>query len=300
MAPRHRAVRSRLVTLSSDLGFAYAAQMKAVLAHRLPLGAVVDLAHDLPPHGIRESAFLVRAMARGFPAGSVHVVVVDPGVGGRRASIVVATRDGSRLVGPDNGVLAPLAEALGDPLAYAIRADRVRAAPRVGTTFDGRDLFAPTAAFLAEGGRPSAVGPSVAFERLRFPPPEPLPSGGRGEVLFVDHFGNLITNIPTDWVPSGTHQVRVRLGRRGASRTLRWATSYESIGRGRLGALGSSFGLVEVAAAEGRAAERLGAAGGTPVAITWSAGVAFATASVNTHRARERTGPHRANPHAQA
>ncbi len=94
MAPRHGLPRARLVTLTSDVGAAYAAQMKGKLLSSLPPGRVVDLVHDLPAHGVEEAAFVLRAMATTFPAGTVHVVVVDPGVGGRRNQIVLVCRDG--------------------------------------------------------------------------------------------------------------------------------------------------------------------------------------------------------------
>ncbi len=260
--------RDRLVTLTTDVGSAYAAQMKAVLAHDLPPGGIVDLAHDLRPHAIREAAFLVRAMARGFPSGTVHVVVVDPGVGGRRAPIVVATRDGSRLVGPDNGVLIPLAEALGGGAAYRIDPGRLGRS-RIGTTFDGRDVFAPAAARLASGANPSRLGPLVQPHHLALPEPERTEEGARGEILHADRFGNLITNVPTEWVPAGTSQVRLAAAGHRA-RTLPWVRSYESLGRSRLGALGSSFGLVEIAVAEGDAARRLDASVGTRFLFRWS------------------------------
>ncbi len=259
--------RDRLVTLTTDVGSAYAAQMKAVLAHDLPPGGIVDLAHDLRPHAVREAAFLVRAMARGFPAGTVHVVVVDPGVGGRRAPIVVATRDGSRLVGPDNGVLIPLAEALGGGDAYRIDPGRLGRS-RVGTTFDGRDVFAPAAARLASGTNPGRLGPLVQPHHLALPEPERTDDGARGEVLHADRFGNLITNVPTEWVPGGVARVRLSVGGR-RERTVPWVRSYESLGRSRLGALGSSFGLVEIAVAEGDASRRLDASVGTHFLLRW-------------------------------
>ena len=258
----------RLVTLATDIGSAYAAQMKAVLAHALPPGGIVDLAHDLRPHAVAEAAFLVRAMARGFPPGTVHVVVVDPGVGGRRAPIVVATRDGSRLVGPDNGVLMPLASDLGGGPAYEIDADRVRPQGRVGTTFDGRDVFAPAAARLAAGADPGRLGRRIRPHPFRLPAAVRSARGARGEVVHRDHFGNLITNIPTDWVPAGARAVEVRGP---GARSRRWpiVRSYEALGRGRTGVLGSSFGSLEIAVAEGDAARRLGADVGTRLSFAW-------------------------------
>ena len=258
--------RVRLVTLTTDIGSAYAAQMKAVLAHARPPVTVVDLAHDLTPHAIGEAAFLVRAMARGFPPGTVHVVVVDPGVGGRRAPLVIATKEGSRLVGPDNGVLSPLADALGGGRAFRLRP----VGDRVGHTFDGRDLFAPAAARLALGAPPSRLGRPIRARTFRLPEPERSAQGARGEVLHRDRFGNLVTNIPTGWVPAAVSRVRLRLAGR-AGRTVPLARSYEQLGRGRLGILGSSFGLLEVAVGEGDAARRLGAAAGGRLSIAWAA-----------------------------
>jgi S-adenosyl-L-methionine hydrolase (adenosine-forming) len=258
----------RLITLTSDIGSAYAAQMKAVLARRRPPGTVIDLAHDLRSHAVGEAAFLFRAMAVGFPAGTVHVAVIDPGVGGRRAPIVVECEDGSSLVGPDNGVLMPLAEALGDPRAYRVDPDRLGGAGRVGTTFDGRDIFAPTAALLAEGTRASRLGTPIQPRHYAVPEPRVARLSARGEVVHEDRFGNLITNIPTETVPARTRRVAVRFGT-GPARALRFATSYESLLRGRIGCLGSSFGLLEVAVAEGSAARRLRAGVGSPVEIRW-------------------------------
>lgn len=232
-------------------------------------GRVVDLSHDLPAHGVTEGAFLVRAMARGFPAGTVHVVVVDPGVGGSRAAIAIECSDGSCLVGPDNGVLFPLAEALGIRRAVRLEGAPKAGSPRVGTTFDGRDLFAPAAALLAEGSPLSALGRPLAPTPLRIPDAVRRRTGARGEVLHVDRFGNLITNVPSAWLPSGARSLRCRVGA-GPSHHLPRASSYEALGRGHAGVLGSSFGLVEISVAEGRADRRFRARSGTPVDLDWS------------------------------
>jgi S-adenosyl-L-methionine hydrolase (adenosine-forming) len=255
--------------MASDLGAAYAAQMKAILVRTLPAGRIVDLAHDLPAHAIAEAAFVVRAMARGFPAGTVHLVVVDPGVGGRRVPIVIDCSDGSRLVGPDNGVLYPLAEDLGLRRAYRIEPARVGGPPRVGTTFDGRDVFAPAAARLARGTLPSSLGIPVTPHRYSVPLPVSRRGGARGEVLHIDRFGNLVTNIPTAWVPVRCDELEAAVGS-ARSRRIRWVTSYEELGPGRLGALGSSFGSVELALANGRAADRWGARVGGRVRLRWA------------------------------
>jgi S-adenosyl-L-methionine hydrolase (adenosine-forming) len=256
--------RTRCVTLTTDIGAAYAAQMKAVFAHADPPLTVVDLAHDLTPHAIGEAAFLVRAMAGGFPAGTVHVVVVDPGVGGRRAPLVIATNDGSRLVGPDNGVLFPLAEALGGGRAYRLRPVR----DRVGPTFDGRDLFAPAAVRLAHGTPPARLGEPIRARPFHLPEPVRSARAARGEVLHRDRFGNLISNIPSGWVPRRVDRASLRVQGRG-TRTVPVARSYEQLGHGRLGVLGSSFGLLEVAVGQGDAARRLRTSVGRRLTLTW-------------------------------
>ncbi|MCI4339149.1 MAG: SAM-dependent chlorinase/fluorinase [Thermoplasmata archaeon] len=258
----------RLITLTTDIGSAYAAQMKAVLAHRVPPGSVVDLAHDLRPHAIGEAAFLLRAMAVGFPAGTVHVAVVDPGVGGRRAPIAIECADGSTLVGPDNGVLMPLADALGRPRAFRIERTNLHAAPVVGTTFDGRDLFAPVAALLAEGVGASRLGRPIRPHKYALPVARRMRSGAHGQVLHEDRFGNLVTNIPSEWIPAGTDRVRLGFGRDPA-RTLLLVASYERLGKGRAGLLPSSFGLLEVAVAQGHAARRFRATVGHTVTVGW-------------------------------
>jgi S-adenosyl-L-methionine hydrolase (adenosine-forming) len=258
----------RLITLTSDIGSAYAAQMKAVLARHRPAGTVIDLAHDLRSHAIGEAAFLLRAMAVGFPAGTVHVAVVDPGVGGRRAPIVIVCADGSALVGPDNGVLLPLAEALGEPHAYRVDPDRLAAEARVGTTFDGRDVFAPTAARLADGTPAEELGTPIQPHHYAVPQAIVAGTTARGEVVHEDRFGNLITNIATDTVPARIKRVAVRLGSARA-RNLPFVTSYESLRGGRAGCLGSSFGHLEIAVAERSAARRFRVHVGSPVELRW-------------------------------
>jgi S-adenosylmethionine hydrolase len=264
--PRGGAARSvPLVTLTTDIGWAYAAQMKAVLYRALPPGSVVDLDHSIRPHQVREGAFLLRAMARGFPAGTVHVAVVDPGVGGARAPIAIRCRDGSSLVGPDNGVLALLAQELGTESAVRLDPERVIPGRPPSATFEGRDLFAPAAARLARGVPLSRLGAAHRPAPLELPRPERLADGHRGEVLLVDRFGNLITNVPTTEGPAPGSPCVLRLG--GRARKLERVRTYEELARGELGIVGSSFGLLEVAEREGNASERLGAAVGARVEI---------------------------------
>lgn len=255
----------RLVTLSTDIGWAYAAQMKAVLLREVPAERIVDLAHDLPAHQVEPSAFLLREMARRFPPGTVHLAVVDPGVGGRRAALAVACRDGSFLVGPDNGLLSPLAELLG---VREVRRLRSRTGARVGATFDGRDLFAPAAAALASGGRFSALGPRTTLHRPQRPSPRQTRSALEGRILWVDPFGNLITDLPSAWWPVGHPRVRLTIAGRSFPLTL--ARVYDELAPRALGLLPSSFGLLEVAARQRPASARTRGAAGDRVRIEFA------------------------------
>jgi S-adenosyl-L-methionine hydrolase (adenosine-forming) len=288
LAHRPRSRGGRIVTLTSDLGSAYAAQMKAALiAGGVLPGQIVDLAHDLRPHDIAEAAFLFREMARAFPSSSIHVAVVDPGVGGRRQAIAIETRAGPRLVGPDNGLLIPLARELGLVNTYRIDRSKVGRSNRVGTTFDGRDLFAPAAAVLAGGAPASTLGPSATPKSFDIPRATPTPQGARGRVLHVDRFGNIITNVPSGWVDPGVDDLRLSLGR-GEPRRVPFVRSYESLPRKSLGALGSSFGFVELAVGGGRASDRLRAEVGARVALAWRPAPARGTANANSARPRKR------------
>jgi len=284
--PSRSVRRRRLVTLSSDFGAAYAAQVKGVLARSLDPARIVELTHDLPAHGIGEAAFLLRAMGVGFPPGTVHLAIVDRGVGGPRRPIAIACADGSRLVGPDNGLLMPLARALGRFSAFEIDAARWATPSRVGTTFDGRDLFAPVAARLAAGGSPARVGRRCTPVDYEVPAPVRRTRGAGGEVLHVDRFGNLVTNVPTRWVPDSSASVEVRSAR--GRRIVPWVASYSALGRGRVGALGSSFGTVEVSVAEGSASRRLGVRVGDRLVLGWRPPARAASQSVNSERRTRR------------
>lgn len=258
----------RLVTLTTDLGWAYAAQMKAVLYRSLPPGTVVDLAHDLRPHAIDEARFLWRYLAERYPAGTVHVAIVDPGVGSPRAPVALAAKDGSFLLGPDNGVLDDLAGVLGARAGVRLDPRRVPGSYGPGVTFDGRDLFAPAAVALALGRPIGSLGRAYRPPRRPRVGPVRTSGGADGALSHIDRFGNLITNIPTDWLPARRGRVEVTLSRM-APRTARIVRTYADLDEGVLGLLGSSFGLLELAHREASAADRLGASVGDPVRMRW-------------------------------
>jgi len=250
-------VAPALVTLTTDLGTAdgYVGAMKGVLQRTAPGVVVVDIAHDVPRHDIAAGAHALATAAPWFPAGTVHVGVVDPGVGGSRRGVVVVARQ-QLFVGPDNGLFSLAAP---EPAAaYEIAAPGFRA-ERVSPTFHGRDLFAVAAARLAAGAAPEEVGPRVALVgRLA---EDATGSAGAHRVVHVDAFGNLITDIAAEAVPAGA---RVRVGGRDVGPLCR---TFEDVARGELLAYVGSGGTVAIAVREGSAAERLGTGRAAPVEV---------------------------------
>lgn len=261
--------RGPLVTLTSDLGATYAAQVKGVVLRRAPTATLIDLTQELPAHRIAEGAFILRHATAPFAAGAIHLAIVDPGVGSPRAAIAVRCRDGTVFLGPDNGLVVEAAADRG--IDRSVRIDPARHAPsdRVGATFDGRDLFAPAAAHLANGGAFAALGPAIVPRTIQRPPPVRDADRLRGHVAHIDRFGNLVTDLPSAWLPTGIERLAVRIGRRRAA-AVRRIRAYADLPRGPgLGLLPSSFGTVEVCRREGSAATRTGGRVGASVTVTW-------------------------------
>lgn len=251
---------SQLITLTSDFGTAdsYVAEMKGVLCSEGPPALrVLDLSHDLPPFDVHAAALFLRAAVPRFPAGTIHVVVVDPGVGSQRAPLIVKLGD-QLLVGPDNRQFGYLFDGCEevfeiDPAALGAR--------DMSRTFHGRDLFAPVAARLARGESPQALGRRVdSYQHLVFPMVELVGDTLAGKVIHIDRFGNLISNIGQsvllDFLAgSAPGDVLVALG----ERVVRGIVSHYAEGKsGELLALIGSNGLLELALREGNAAELLG------------------------------------------
>lgn len=185
-----------IITLLTDFGGSdtYVAEVKAALLSRAPTATVVDVSHEVPPGDVRAAQyFLSRTWGR-FPAGTVHLVIVDPGVGSNRRALAAST-DGHFFVAPDNGILSVVATGRGARfVALPVLRD---ASP----TFHGRDVFAPAAARLAGGTRLETLGSLVTTpQRLPFPVARREGREVLGEVVHVDHYGNLISNIPADLI----------------------------------------------------------------------------------------------------
>lgn len=258
------------ITFLSDFGTAdwFVGVVHGVLHERAPDAHVVDLAHSVPPGHVARGAFMLEAAAPDFPPGTVHLAVVDPGVGTDRRALAVAAR-GQFFVGPDNGLLE-WALASPDAVAHALTERRHFREP-VSRTFHGRDVFAPVAAALARGEAIAAFGPRVADPvRLPLGEPERRADGLRGHVVFVDRFGNALTNltaaaIAAAWgadADDGGYEVCVLDRRiRGLSR------SYGDAPVGTVVAILGSSGRLEIAQVGGAATERLGLGEGDTVLV---------------------------------
>jgi S-adenosylmethionine hydrolase len=258
-----------IVTLSTDFGTrdAYQAEVKGVLlSEGAPDLRLIDLTHDLAPFDVHAAALFVRSALPRFPRGSIHVVVVDPGVGSARRSLV-AEAHGQFLVGPDNGVFGYLFG--GDERVHTIDVSLL-GRDGISSTFHGRDVFAPAAARLSRGAALASLGPPAdGYQRLVFPLVEVRSDVLIGRVIHVDHYGNLITNIADATLrafaaSAPERSIVVHLG----ERTVRGLVDhYAAAEPGQLLALVGSSGLLEVAVREGNAAEKLVAGTGIPVRV---------------------------------
>jgi S-adenosylmethionine hydrolase len=185
-----------IITLTTDFGLRdpYVAEMKAVILGISPNATIVDVSHEVEKFNVRMGAYILASAASYFPKGTIHVAVVDPGVGTERRTILIQTKQGY-LVGPDNGVLAFAAKNQGIEHAYEI-SNRKLMLPRISGTFHGRDIFAPAVAHLANGTRATEFGAEV--REIATPEFAKVERRGNllvGEVLHVDGFGNIITNF---------------------------------------------------------------------------------------------------------
>ncbi len=264
---------SGLVTLTTDFGGrdGYVGAMRGVLLAVAPALRQVDIAHDLPPQDLVHAAAALEAAAPWFPKGTVHLVVVDPGVGTDRAAVVVVA-GGHCLVGPDNGVLVPVARRLADH--GRVTAFRIASHPWLpplrSATFHGRDVFAPTAGALAAGLlQPRASGPP--HPRLLELPSclvEWTDEGLVGEVVWADRFGNLVTGLGVAEVHAAGGDSCELVGRSPASPTLiPIRETYADVAPGEPVALVGSSGRLEIAVRDGSAAAQLAVGRGARVRI---------------------------------
>ena len=238
-----------IITLLTDFGTAdsYVAEMKGVLLSSAPAAVIIDISHGVSPGDVRSAAYILGRTWHRFPPGTIHIVVIDPGVGSARAALALGAH-GHCFAGPDNGVFTPV---LKDTEVEAVTlAVPESAAP----TFHGRDVFAPAAAALANGASLASLGLPFSGipQRLAYTVPHYEGKSVVGEVVYIDRFGSLITNLTAELVPSYATVEVEDLDLGPLKRT------FDDVGNGALLAYVGSGGQVEIAVRNGSAARRLG------------------------------------------
>lgn len=245
----------RIITLTTDFGDRdpYVGVMKGVILSITPEAIIVDITHHVPPQNVHEAAYVLSSAISYFPAGSIHVAVVDPGVGTERRPVVVRT-DRAFYVAPDNGLLTPILQRERVLEAVHLTNDTYWL-PHVSHTFHGRDIFAPVAAYLARGVPLNALGVALSPDdlvRLEWTQPHTLPDGSvEGMVVHIDHFGNIITNIPAHLLADPAETWIFEVGGRHVQGLKR---AYAEVQVGEPLALIGSNGTLEFSVREGNAA----------------------------------------------
>jgi S-adenosylmethionine hydrolase len=257
----------RIVSLLTDFGTqdAFVGIMKGVILSINPAVALVDLSHDVPPQDVVAGALILRSAVAFFPPQTIHAAVVDPGVGSTRRALLIETHN-AFFIGPDNGLLslAAPAEAV-VRIIHLTNAEYFLAAR--SHTFHGRDVFAPVAAHLSLGRAPEQFGPAVTtMERLTLPRIEQSRTGLTGSVIYVDRFGNLITNITeADLRPFSKENLLVSIN---TVQVHGVVASYAAVEIGTPAAFINSWGMLEIAVRNGSAAQRFGVLAGHLVHLT--------------------------------
>jgi S-adenosylmethionine hydrolase len=261
------------VAIITDFGYRdhYVGAMKGVIASIAPRANVIDITHGVVAQCIVAGAIALRESWRYFPPRTVFLAVVDPGVGTTRAPIAIETRAGARFVGPDNGLLWLAAKEAGIKRVVKLTSSRHRLT-NVSATFHGRDIFAPAAAYLWRGTPISALGPalrSTSIVTLELPRPTESSRELRGEVVYVDGFGNLVSNIDRRTAEQFGSRFRhkslsVRIKGGAAMGIL---DTYGDAPKGASLAIFGSFNLLEIAIRNGNAAAKFAAGPGTPVSV---------------------------------
>lgn len=255
-----------LITLTSDFGYKdpFVGTMKGVIFGINPDAQVIDLCHGIPAQDITAGALALCSSVPFFPRGSIHVAVVDPGVGTSRKPLLIES-DGSFFVGPDNGIFGPVLKGKKTEQIVELCNDSYHLKP-ISSTFHGRDIFAPAAAYLSLGVAPQELGAKVgSFEKLDWRETVKTASFIEGEILYIDGFGNLITNVQArDLSGSPSEELLILLGN---ITICGLAPNYATAREGEHVALIDSWGLLEISLFKGNAAIDLNAKKGDKVRI---------------------------------
>jgi S-adenosyl-L-methionine hydrolase (adenosine-forming) len=255
-----------LITLTTDFGYrdSFAGIMKGVIKRIDQDAQLIDLTHGIPPQDIMAAALTLRHSVPYFSDGTIHVVVVDPGVGGSRRPLLIECA-GNYFIGPDNGVLS-LAVGNKQKLVIELTNSEYFLQP-AGSTFHGRDIFAPAAAHLSLGVPIDAFGAqSSSFIELHVPEAVRDQSAIMGEIIYIDGYGNLFTNVYAEDLASLPHsQINIAVG---STRIQNLMASYDSVAQDQLTAVVNSWGVLEIAEYKGNAQQRCGAKVGDKVIVT--------------------------------
>ncbi|MCI0422413.1 MAG: SAM-dependent chlorinase/fluorinase [Acidobacteria bacterium] len=250
-------VPNSIITLTTDFGLddPFAGIMKGVILSVNPEAKIVDITHGVPAQDILAGSLMLQSSCAYFPKGTIHVAVVDPGVGSGRRPLLALGGDYA-FVGPDNGLLARVIESQQHVRVFHLTEQAYCLKP-VSRTFHGRDIFAPVAAWLARGISPELFGPLVDdWIRLDWPSPRPIGPGRlQGTVLHIDRFGNLMTNISQEHLSEARAGFEIVLGN---SKINRLCWSYAEAADGEPFAILGSAGLLEISVKRASAAEQLG------------------------------------------
>ncbi|MEB3289561.1 MAG: SAM-dependent chlorinase/fluorinase [Leptolyngbya sp.] len=254
-----------MITLLTDFGHqdAYVGVMKGVIVSHCPTTPIVDLTHDIPPQDLWAARFQLLSVFPYFPPRTVHVVVVDPGVGTDRRALAVRLAGGC-YVGPDNGILSGVLEHTPVLEAVALTNPAYWRLPQPSRTFQGRDIFAPVAAHVANGVPLSALGTAIAADslvRLSLPPLQETEQGLTGCLQYIDHFGNAATTIPAERLGNGPWHLVWQ------QQTLPGVGAYNAVAPSAPLALVGSHGFLELAVNQGSAQALLGLAVGDAVSL---------------------------------
>jgi S-adenosyl-L-methionine hydrolase (adenosine-forming) len=259
-----------IITLTTDFGETdhYIACMKGVIYQHAPDAQIVDVTHVIQPHDVVHGAFVLRQVFDHFPDGTIHLAVVDPGVGTARR-LIAARYEGQLILAPDNGLVSLVHRDF--PMEELREITNVRLfRPEISATFHGRDILAPVAGHLLNGMKLEHVGPLInQLEILNLERPARLPNGGlEGQVLYVDHFGNLISNISAAELASIGAQSGSRFNVHvGPLRIGPLRNTYGDVAPGEIVSIVGSTGMLEIAINQGHAAAQLRAAPGTVIVV---------------------------------
>jgi S-adenosylmethionine hydrolase len=250
------AMLNPVITLTTDFGLIdpYVAEMKAVILQICPAATIVDVTHQIEKFNIRMGAYVLASASPYFPKGTIHVAVVDPGVGTKRKAILIKTKH-CYFIGPDNGVLALAAKNQDIEHIYKITNPKLML-PKISDTFHGRDIFAPAAAYIAKGTPPSEFGPEISkIVTLKFAKITRRKGALIGEVIHIDRFGNIITNFREKELESMEIKGMINIKLKDTGLKLKLCRAYAQVEAQKPLAIIGSHNFLEISVNQGNAAD---------------------------------------------